>query len=148
MFMSTAPRSTLSAFARPQAHAAAYRQVAVETTVADASPHHLVQMLFDSLVESITQARGAMQEGRVEAKGRAIGRAVRIVDEGLKASLDPAAGGALAGDLADLYAYVTLRLTQANLRNDARALDECQALIQPLRDAWASIAAQVDAPKA
>ena len=148
MHTSTVLRSLHQHAARPQARAAAYRQVGVETAVADASPHRLVQMLFDSLVESITQARGAMQEGRVEAKGRAIGRAVRIVDEGLKASLDPAAGGALSRDLSDLYDYVALRLTQANLRNDARALDECQALIQPLRDAWASIAGQVGAARA
>ena len=69
---------------------------------------------------------------------------VRIVDEGLKASLNLSAGGALAADLSDLYAYVTLRLTQANLKNDAAALDECCRLMQPLRDAWSSIAPQVD----
>ena len=51
-------------------------------------------------------------------------------------------GGPLAADLADLYAYVTLRLTHANLRNDPQALDECLALMQPLREAWASIAPQ------
>jgi flagellar protein FliS len=51
----------------------------------------------------------------------------------------------LAADLAALYAYITLRLTQANLRNDVAALDECLALMQPVREAWASIAPQVDA---
>jgi len=132
-----------SPFARPQAHTAAYRQVGIETAVADASPHHLVQMLFDGLVEAIAQASGAIRLGQVESKGRAIGRAVRIVDEGLKASLDLDGGGKLANDLAELYAYVTLRLTQANLRNDVRLLDECHALIQPLREAWVSIAPQV-----
>jgi len=145
MYSSPAPRSP---FARPQAHSAAYRQVGVETAVAGASPHHLVQMLFDGLIESIAQATGAIRQGHVDAKGRAIGRAVRIVDEGLKASLDMDGGGRLAADLTELYAYVTLRLTQANLRNDTRLLDECLALIQPLREAWGSIAQQVAAPKA
>jgi flagellar secretion chaperone FliS len=133
-----------SPFARPQGQSAAYRQVGVETGVAQASPHHLVQMLFDGLLESIAQAHGAMRQGAIDAKCRALGRAVRIVEEGLKASLDLRGGGVLAQDLADLYAYITLRLTQANLRNDARALDECTSLIQPLREAWLSIAAQVD----
>ena len=124
-----------------------YKRVGVETGVSGASPHQLVAMLFDGFIDALTQARGAMQAGRIDAKGRAIGRAARIVDEGLKASLDLAAGGALAADLADVYAYVTLRLTQANLRNDTAALDECARLMQPLREAWASIAPQVGAGK-
>jgi flagellar protein FliS len=53
-------------------------------------------------------------------KGRAIGRAVRIVDEGLRAGLNLEAGGRLASDLHELYGYLNLRLTQANLRNDER----------------------------
>ena len=47
--------------------------------------------------------------------------------------------GALAADLDRLYAYVTLRLTQANLKSSEAALDECQRLLQPLREAWMSI---------
>ena len=125
--------------------ASLYARVGVETGVSAASPHRLVSMLFAGFVDAIAQAKGALQNGQVEAKGIAIGRAARIVDEGLKASLDLSGGGALATDLADLYAYVTLRLTHANLHNDARALDECLALMQPLREAWASIAPQVSA---
>lgn len=125
----------------PQAHL--YGRVGVETGVAGASPHRLVAMLFDGFAQAVAQAKGALALGQIEAKGLAIGRAARIVDEGLKASLDLKGGGALAADLADLYAYITVRLTQANLRNDMAALDECQALMQPLREAWTSIAPQV-----
>jgi flagellar protein FliS len=127
--------------------ASLYASVGVETGVAGASPHQLVSMLFSGFVDAVAQAKGALQSGQVELKCKAIGRAARIVDEGLKASLDTGAGGALAADLADLYAYITLRLTQANLRNDGAALDECLALMQPLRQAWASIAPQVDTPR-
>ena len=125
-----------------------YARVGVETGVSSASPHQLVAMLFAGFVDAVTQAKGALHSGQVDVKCSAIGRAARIVDEGLKASLDLAAGGALAADLADLYAYITLRLTQANLRNDAQALDECLTLVQPLREAWQSIAPQFDTPKA
>ena len=124
--------------AMPQANL--YARVGVETGVSGASPHRLVAMLFDGFAESIATAKGALANGKIEAKGRAIARAFRIVDEGLKASLDMTAGGTLARDLDELYAYIGLRLTQANLRNDAAALDECLALMQPLREAWMSIA--------
>jgi flagellar secretion chaperone FliS len=142
-----APHHTAaSAFGRrPQAQM--YSQVGVETGVQGASPHKLVAMLFDGYFESVARAQAALAAGNIEVKGREIGRAVRIVDEGLKASLDPQGGGALAADLGDLYAYVTVRLTHANLRNDAAALDECRALMQPLHEAWMSIAPQVDGPR-
>lgn len=129
-----------AAFARSST--GAYRQIGIETGVGSADPHRLVGMLFDGCLEAIAQARGALREGDLAAKGRAIGRAVRIVEEGLKAALDLDAGGALAADLNALYAYIGLRLTQANLRNEDALLDECQHLVEPLRDGWAGIAAQ------
>ena len=119
-----------------------YQQVGVESQLAGATPHHLVAMLFDGFMEAVAQARGAMQAQDSNVKGQAIGRAVRIIEEGLRAGLDMRAGGTLARDLSDLYSYVTLRLTIANLRNDEEALAECQRLIQPLRDAWTSIGNQ------
>lgn len=129
---------------RPQQLAAAYRQVGAETAIAGASPHQLVLMLFDGYMDALAQARGAMRAGQIEAKGRAIGRAVRIVDEGLRAALNLQGGGTLARDLNDLYGYLTMRLTLVNLRNDEEGLDECQRLMQPLREAWVSIADQVN----
>ncbi|MCE2912420.1 MAG: flagellar export chaperone FliS [Pseudomonadota bacterium] len=119
---------------------ALYRQVGVESQLKMASPHALVTMLFDGFMEALAMARGAMRDGRHDVKGEAIGRAVRIVEEGLRGGLDMQSGGSLARDLADLYSYLGLRLMQAQLRNDERLLEECQRLVQPLREAWASIA--------
>ncbi|MEY4748215.1 MAG: flagellar export chaperone FliS [Pseudomonadota bacterium] len=119
-----------------------YRQVGVETGVKAASPHQLVLMLYDGLLEALAQARGAIRVNEVEAKARAITRAVRIVDEGLKAALSPA-GGDLTTNLSNLYAYVSMRLLQAHARNDETALEECTRLVQPLRDAWAEIGAHL-----
>lgn len=122
--------------------AKAYRQVAAQTGVAAADPHRLVAMLFDGFLEAVNEARGAMRGREIERKGRAIQRAVRICEEGLRAGLNLEAGGKLAADLNDLYSYVCVRLTKANLRNDEAALDECLQLLQPLRDAWMAIAGQ------
>lgn len=140
-----APQSPLH-MAPPQHLSNVYRQIGVQSAVSGgASPHRLVAMLFEGALDAIAQARGALRDGRIETKGRAIGRAARIVEEGLKATLNREAGGALAADLADLYAYIGLRLTQANLLNDDAALVECQRLIEPLRDAWGEIAPQAAA---
>lgn len=130
MFASTALRSASSA----------YRQVGVETGVSAASAHQLVVMLFDGFFDALAQARGALLAGRVEDKGRAIGRAVRIVEEGLKAGLNLRGGGEIAANLDRLYGYVSLRLTEANLKSDAAALEECAQLVEPVRAAWLEIA--------
>jgi len=117
-----------------------YQQVRVESKVAAASPHELVAMLFEGYMEAVAQARGALRDGRCELKGQAISRAVRIVEEGLRGGLDLRAGGSLARDLDDLYSYLSMRLTLANLRNDDDALAECQRLVRPLHEAWLAIA--------
>ncbi len=139
-----APTSTS---ARSQGFANAYARVGIETSVNAASAHKLIELLFNGFMDSVALARGAMRARQIEAKGKAIGRAASIVEEGLKAGLNMEAGGKLAADLDALYGYVVLRLTIANVRNDEAALDECVRLINPLREAWIAIGPQVEAGK-
>jgi len=99
-------------------------------------------MLFDGAAAAIAQARTALHEGRTAAKGEATGRAIRILDEGLKASLDPR-GGELAANLKALYEYMTHRLLAANLSNDDAKYAEVSGMLDQLRDAWKRIAGEV-----
>ncbi len=140
MFASPYPSSSS---ASRGARGGLYHQVGIESQLSSASPHHLVAMLFEGWMEAVAQARGAMRAGDALGKGRAISRAVRIIDEGLRAGLDLRAGGTLARDLHELYGYLTLRLTLANLRSDEAVLDECQRLMKPLQEAWTAIAPRV-----
>jgi flagellar secretion chaperone FliS len=117
----------------------AYAEVGVETGVAAADPHKLILMLFDGTLAAIARARLAMSRGEIAAKGAAISKAIDIIDGGLKASLDVAAGGVLAERLAALYDYMLNRLLAANLRSDTSLLDETTQLLNELRGAWAQI---------
>ena len=128
-----------------QRQAGAYTQVGASTGVGSASPHGLISMLFDALIGSLAEARGALRTRNVPAKGKAISHALRIVDEGLSAGLNLKDGGQLAADLNALYGYISLRLMHANLHNDDAALEECRGLIEQLRSGWAGIASQVPA---
>lgn len=121
--------------------ASAYKRVAVESSIEAADPHQLVHMLFDALLQSMMRARGALERGDMAEKGTQIGKAVRIIEEGLKAGLDPA-GGEMTQNLGALYAYSVRRLTEANLRNDAAALAEVVGLIEPVAQAWQDIRSQ------
>ncbi len=119
--------------------AQAYARVGVETGVEGSDPRRLVIMLYDGALACITEAKGHLARGNVPAKGIAIGRAMRILQEGLAASLDTSAGGDIARQLGDLYEYVARRLLIANLRNDVASLDEAARLLAELRGAWVSL---------
>ena len=114
----------------------AYRQVGVQSMVDNASPQQLIRMLFDGLIASINAARGAMERGDVNEKVRHIGKAVRILQEGLLSVLDREKGGELASNLAALYDYCTTRLTLANARNDVGLVDEVAGLVGTVAQGW------------
>lgn len=117
----------------------AYRQVGVQSMVDSASPQQLIKMLFDGLLASIHAARGAIERGDINEKVRHIGKAVRILQEGLLGALDREKGGELAGNLASLYEYCTTRLTLANARNDASMVVEVAGLVSTVAQGWNEI---------
>lgn len=140
--------SSFSPFAsRGQRPGSMYSKVGVETDVMNASPHRLISLLFDGAHEAMSQAIGAIQTQRTADKNHCLGRAVRILDEGLKSALNLEAGP-LAADLRDLYAYLCARLTHANLHGDISAIEECQRLLQPVREAWQSIGQPAEVQRA
>jgi len=120
----------------------AYRNIDVESIVRSASPHKLIVMLFDGARAAVAMASGHLQRNEIAQKCQAIATAIDIIDGGLKASLDLNAGGELAQNLSDLYAYMAQQLFQANLKNDRGALDEVAYLLEELGSAWEAIGAK------
>jgi len=116
--------------------ASTYRQASVE----GASPHQLVSLLFEGLLQSLRMARAHLQRGDVAGKGEQITKAVRLIEEGLRMGLDDTDGGEIAGNLRRLYDYSVRQLTVANLRNDDAPLAEVQSLIEIVAEGWRGIA--------
>lgn len=120
--------------------AAAYARVGVETGVGTADPHKLILMLFDGAVLSLAKADSAMTGKDIAARGQAISKAIDIITNGLKASLDQSAGGELSARLGALYDYMCERLLYANLHSNKAALAEVSDLLIGLRESWEGIA--------
>ena len=121
-----------------------YARVKVQASIEDASPHRIIQMLFEGALERIAQAKGAMQQNNIKVKCERIDKAVNIV-AGLQGSLkdaDTAKRGELAADLDDLYDYIIRALTEANYKNNTERLDECSRLLGEIKSAWDAIADQ------
>ncbi len=125
--------------------ASAYKRVGVETGVSTATPHQLVNLLFEALLNAVGSARAAMKRGDVPTKGEQIVKAVRIIEEALKPSLNLEQGGDIALNLNGLYGYCVLRLTHANQRNDDAALADVIRVIEPLAQGWKQMGEQAAA---
>lgn len=119
--------------------ASTYHQVHVETSASAADPHKLIDMLMEGALDAMAKATGAIDRGDIELKNAQISKATRIIEEGLRSSLDEVTGGKVARDLDALYRYLVNRLTMANLRSDKAMLAECTRLLQPVREAWQAI---------
>lgn len=118
---------------------AAYSKVGIETGVEAADPHKLILMLFEGAMLSVASASLSMQRQETAAKGEAISKAINIISNGLKASLNFEVGGDLAGKLGALYDYMCARLLYANLNNQPAPLEEVSHLLAELKGAWEQI---------
>lgn len=122
----------------PQAALKSYAKVQYRANVEIASPHRLIDMLYEGAMERIVQAKGAMEFGNIELKGAKINSAVSIVG-GLREALNTDVGGDLAMNLDNLYVYIQNLLSAAHSKNDVIKLDEAISLLSDLRSAWKQI---------
>jgi flagellar protein FliS len=117
----------------------AYQSAGAHGQVAAADPHRLVQLLLEGALDRLALARGHLQAGRIAQKAETLSRAMAIVDS-LNGHLDLDRGGEVAANLRGLYDYATRRLLEANLRNDAAAIEEVAGLLREIKAGWDAIA--------
>ncbi|WP_218742374.1 flagellar export chaperone FliS, partial [Escherichia coli] len=114
----------------------AYAQIGVESAVMSASQQQLVTMLFDGVLSALVRARLFMQDNNQQGKGVSLSKAINIIENGLRVSLDEESKDELTQNLIALYSYMVRRLLQANLRNDVSAVEEVETLMRNIADAW------------
>ena len=113
----------------------AYRNVEVASAVPYADSIQLIQMLFDGLIASLSDAEGHFERNAIKGKNASIGRANKIII-GLHCALDFEKGKELSQNLSDLYDYCIRRLLKANIRNDVEGIVEVKGLMNEIRSAW------------
>lgn len=119
-----------------------YKHVGVQTSVIDATPHKMIEMLFRGIVEKLAYAKGAIERKDLSFQGENISKAIRIIDT-LRASLDHKQGGEIAANLEALYDYMERKLMAANMDADIAVIDEVSALVQEISSGWDSIPADL-----
>ena len=114
-----------------------YRKVSLESEIAVASPHRVIQMMFAGAIERLVQSRYAIEQNDLANKGVFIGKAVGIIT-GLNNSLNMDAGP-LANNLSDLYDFMLRRISEANLNNDVTAIDDVIEILRNIKEGWDAI---------
>ncbi len=115
-----------------------YKSVGLNSLVASANPHKLVNLLFNGLQDKLRDAKLAIQAENIALKGSKIGEAISII-EYLRVSLDPGVDLEFAERLAGLYSYFEETLLQANLECNVDKIDEVAALVQEIKEGWEGI---------
>ena len=116
----------------------AYQRVNTQTSITDADPHKLIQLLYNGALERINMAKARMHAKDYEGKGKLISKAIEIIG-GLRSFLDFEKGGDLAVRLEGLYDYMERTLFEANAKNDVAKLDEVADLLRAIKEGWDGI---------
>jgi flagellar protein FliS len=120
----------------------AYQRVNTQTSITDADPHKLIQLLYNGAIERINMAKARMQAKDYAGKAQLLNKAIEIIG-GLRSFLDFEKGGELAGQLEALYEYMERSLLEASAKNDIAKLDEVIGLLRSVKDGWDSIREEV-----
>jgi flagellar protein FliS len=119
--------------------AGTYAKLSRESDVRSADPHRLIILLFEGAESAISVACLHAEQGNTAERGSHLSKAIDIINNGLKASLDLEHGGELAQRLVALYDYMVSRLLWANMKNDMPTMREVLGLINEIHDAWKQI---------
>ncbi|ATZ11871.1 flagellar export chaperone FliS [Erwinia amylovora] len=117
----------------------AYAKIGVESAVMSASNDQLITLLFDGALSALVRARLFLLDGNMVKKGESLSKAINIIDNGLKLGVDGTSDDELTRNLAELYRYMVYRLLRANLDNDAEGIEEVEALLRNIADAWKEV---------
>jgi flagellar protein FliS len=116
-----------------------YQKVNSHAQTSEATPHRLVQMLMETGLARIAQAKGAIDRKDIPAKGMLIGKAIEIIG-GLREGLDMEKQAKALASVDNLYLYMSQRLAQANIKSDPVILDEVSGLLLTVKEGWDAIA--------
>ncbi|RPH29227.1 flagellar export chaperone FliS [Buttiauxella warmboldiae] len=117
----------------------AYAQVDLESQLAGASPHELISMLYDGANNAVLRAKIYFEMGNIAKRGEMISKAINIIDNGLRTSLDHEKGQHIAGDLDRLYEYMSRTLLEANRKNSPEQLNSVSEILTNLSITWKEI---------
>lgn len=116
----------------------AYKRTNLEAELSVADPHRVIQMMYEGLIERLSQAKGAILRNDFEYKANRLNKAIGIIN-GLQTALDIKNNPELGQRMNALYDYMKSQLDKASVSLDVGLIDEVINLILPIKQAWDQI---------
>lgn len=116
----------------------AYKKGSLKQDLSTADPHKITLMLMQGALEKIAMAKGSIERKEFESKALHLSKATSILVN-LRDTIDLEVKSEVGENLYALYDYMIRRLTDANIQNSLKIMDEVISLMLPIKNAWAEI---------
>ena len=125
-------------YGRFRAGTARYQSVDIASRVEGATPHQLVQIMYEELLKALDAMAFATARGDYVQRGQQQSKALGVLT-GLETSLDFDKGGQIAVDLVAIYREARRLVVAGGRENDARMVTQAREMIQEIATAWDAI---------
>jgi len=109
-----------------------------QTDVITADPKRLVIMCYEEVIRNLNLAALTYPTGKYEMKGKAVQKALDIINE-LRAALDFERGGTIATSLETLYAFMTTHIIKSDQARNVKGFQQVVFMLEQLKSAWEKV---------
>ncbi|MEW6057368.1 MAG: flagellar export chaperone FliS [Bdellovibrionota bacterium] len=114
-----------------------------QTSVTTANRGQILLMLYEGAMKFCRQAIDAINTKNLSDKGKYILKVQDILNE-LSVTLDHNVGGEISKELERLYNYMVDQITESNIKNDTKGLEQTLKLLNTLYEGWVIAVQQVN----
>jgi len=125
-------------YSKFRAGTARYQSVDISSRIEGATPHQLVQIMYEELLKALDAMAFATSRGDYVQRGERQSRVLAILT-GLETSLDFDKGGQIAVDLVAIYREARRLVVAGGREGDARMVVQAREMIAEISNAWDGI---------
>jgi len=125
-------------YGRFRAGTARYQSVDISSRIEGATPHQLVQIMYEELLKALDAMAFATARGDYVQRGQHQSKVLAVLT-GLETSLDFDMGGQIAVDLVAIYRETRRLVIAGGREGDAGLVTQARAMIQEIASAWDAI---------
>ncbi len=113
-------------------------QLYQQTNILTADEKKLIIMCYEEAIYSLKAAKEYFRHENYEAKGRAVQKALDIINE-LRVALNFERGGSIAKNLDLIYGFLARYILDADVKKDPKAFEQAASILSELKSAWEQI---------
>ena len=121
-----------------RAGTARYQSVDISSRIEGATPHRLVQIMYEELLKALDAMAFATARGDYVQRGQQQSKVLAVLT-GLETSLDFDKGGQIAVDLVAIYREARRLVVAGGRESDAALVTKARDMIQEIAAAWDAI---------